>query len=132
MKMDQFNNIQDPVARAEAMRAQAVAEMIIEAFDGLRSLVKAAAAKISAYVEYRRTFDVLAGMTDRELDDIGISRGDIRTVARGFDPRPQAVDSRPGDALARRLAVAEAFEQDKTEPEVADFRANDNRPAAAA
>lgn len=133
MKMDQFNNIQDPVARAEAMRAQAVAEMIVEAIDGLRSLVKAAAAKISAYAEYRRTFDVLAGMTDRELDDIGISRGDIRAVARGFDPRPQqAVDSRPGDALARRLAVAEAFEQDKTEAEVADFRANDNRPAAAA
>lgn len=132
MKMDQFNNIQDPVARAEAMRAQAVAEMIIEAFDGLRSLVKAAAARISAYVEYRRTFDVLAGMTDRELDDIGINRGDIRAVARGFDPRPQAVDSRPGNALARRLAVAEAFEQGKTESEVADFRANDNRPAAAA
>lgn len=131
MNTNQFDHIQDPIARAEAMRAQAVAEMIIEAVDGLRNLVKAATAKVSGYLEYRRTFDVLTGMTDRELDDIGISRGDIATVARGVDPRPEAI-RRPGDALARRLAVAEAFEQSKVEGEVVGIRANDNRPAAAA
>jgi uncharacterized protein YjiS (DUF1127 family) len=130
MDMNQFNNIQDPVARAEAMRAQAVALMILDAVDSVRNGVKAVAAKVSAYIEYRRTFDVLTGMTDRELDDIGISRGDIPAVARGVDPRPEA--RRPGDALARRLAVAEAFEQGEVEAEVVGFRANDNRPAAAA
>jgi len=131
MTTNQFDHIQDPIARAEAMRAQAVADMIIEAVEGLRNLVKTVTAKVSAYLEYRRTFDMLTGMTDRELDDIGISRGDIPAVARGVDPRPEAI-RRSGDALARRLAVAEAFEQGKVEAEVVGFRANDNRPAAAA
>ena len=131
MDMNQFNNIQDPIARAEALRAQAIAEMVVEATAGLRRAITAATAKVSAYLEYRRTFDVLAGLTDRELDDIGISRGDIPAVARGIDPRPQR-NSVPGDALARRLALAEAFEQGKEEARVVAFRANDNRPAAAA
>jgi len=132
MDMNQFKNIQDPIARAEAMRAQAIADMIVDGIDSLRKLTKAAAAKVSAYLEYRRTFEVLTGMTDRELDDIGISRGDIPAVARGLDPRPQAAGRVPGDALARRLALAEAFEQGKEEAQVVGFRANDNRPAAAA
>lgn len=130
MDTNQFNNIQDPIARAEAMRAQAIADMFTDMITGVATLVKSAAAKLTAYIEYRRTFDVLAGMTDRELEDIGISRGDIPAVARGHDPRPQQIQV-PGDALARRLALAEVFEEEK-EAEVVDFRANDNRPAAAA
>ncbi|GAB4361400.1 MAG: hypothetical protein Kow00114_15940 [Kiloniellaceae bacterium] len=131
MDMNQFNNIQDPIARAEAMRAQAIADMISDLITGVATLVKSAGAKLTAYIQYRRTFDMLAGMTDRELEDIGISRGDIPAVARGIDPRPQR-NAVPGDALARRLALAEAFEQEKEEAEVVTFRANDNRPAAAA
>jgi len=130
MTTNQFDHIKDPIARAEAMRAQAVADMIIDGVQGIRHLVQAVTAKVQAYLEYRRTFDVLTGMTDRELDDIGISRGDIPAVARGIDPRP--AERRPGDALARRLALAEAFEQDKAESDVVGYRANDNRPAAAA
>ncbi|HMA15596.1 MAG TPA: DUF1127 domain-containing protein, partial [Kiloniellaceae bacterium] len=129
MSINPFNQIQDPIARAEAMRAQAVADMIIDAADGVHRAVKFVAAKVSGYLEYRRTFSVLAGMTDRELDDIGITRGDIPAVARGIDPR--AAERRPGDALARRLALAEAFEQEKAEGKVLELRANDNRPAAA-
>src|SRR3546814_14257463 len=94
-----------------------MADGIIAGFDGLRSLVAAVKAKIAAYVEYRRTVDVLTTMTDRELDDIGISRGDIPAVARGVDPRPQAAERIPADALARRLALAEAFEQEKRSEE---------------
>src|SRR3546814_12824934 len=90
-----------------------MADGIIAGFDGLRSLVAAVKAKIAAYVEYRRTVDVLTTMTDRELDDIGISRGDIPAVARGVDPRPQAAERIPADALARRLALAEAFAPDR-------------------
>jgi len=124
-----FSNIQDPIARAEAMRAQAISEMFVDAIEGVRSLVKGAVAKISAYLEFRRTYDVLSGMTDRELDDMGITRGDIADVARGIDPRPQAQARVPGDALAQRLALAAVYEQDAT---AATARSNDNRPAVAA
>jgi len=129
--LNSLNSIQDPIARAEARRAQAVAQMILDGSEGLRSLVKSVVAKISAHIQYRRTVDVLTAMTDRELDDIGISRGDIPAVARGEDPRQQTV-ARPGDALAQRLALAEAFEQGTEETKVVAIRTNDNRPAAAA
>src|SRR3546814_12529097 len=88
MNSSQYKNIQDPIARAEAMRAEAIANAIFDGAVALRNLAKAAAAKVSGYFEYRRTVDVLSGMTDRELDDIGITRGDIPAVARGVHPRP--------------------------------------------
>lgn len=125
-----FSNIQDPIARAEAMRAQAVAEMFGDALDGLRKLVQGASAKFSAYLEFRRTYDVLSGMTDRELDDIGITRGDIADVARGHDPRKQAATRLPGDALTQHLALAAVYDE-VAETAVAQ-RANDDRPAVAA
>lgn len=34
------------------------------------------------YAEYRRTVDALTAMSDRELDDLGLVRADIRDVAR--------------------------------------------------
>ncbi|MEQ8357242.1 MAG: DUF1127 domain-containing protein [Kiloniellaceae bacterium] len=127
MEMTQFNNIQDPIARAEAMRAQAVANLIVDAIDGLRDLVKGATAKVSAYFEYRRNFDTLAALTDRELDDIGISRGDIPAVASGHDPRSRR-EAFLGDALAQRLALAEAFEQET----LAGVAANEDRKQTSA
>src|SRR3546814_7769370 len=78
MNSSQYKNIQDPIARAEAMRAEAIANAIFDGAVALRNLAKAAAAKVSGYFEYRRTVDVLSGMTDRELDDIGI-RSDEHT-----------------------------------------------------
>jgi uncharacterized protein YjiS (DUF1127 family) len=130
MDMKQFNNIHDPIARAEALRAQAVAELLVDAIVGLQDLFKSASAKLAAYLEYRRTYDVLSGMTDRELDDIGIGRSDIAAVARGFDPRKQDAEVVMGDALAQRLVLAKAFDQAK---EVATAAAhNDDRTAAAA
>ena len=41
------------------------------------------AAKIRAYLRYRETVRELSRLTDRELDDLGISRYDIESVARG-------------------------------------------------
>ncbi len=38
---------------------------------------------IRAYGEYRRTMRELDRLSDRELSDLGISRSDIRTAARG-------------------------------------------------
>lgn len=130
MNTKHFDNIKDPITRAEALRAEAIAETILDGVNGLRKLVKPAVAKVAGYREYRRTFDALTVMTDRELDDIGITRGDIPAVARGIDPRP--AERRPGDALARRLALAEAFEQEQAAGNVVPLRSNDNRPAAAA
>lgn len=43
--------------------------------------------RFGAWIEenrrYRRTVAELSALTDRELDDIGLSRGDIEHVARG-------------------------------------------------
>ena len=115
METTYFKNIQDPIARAEAMRAQAMAALLTDAFDGLRDLVKGATRKVAAHFAYRRTYELLNAMTDRELDDIGITRGDIPAVARGFDPRP-AVKAQMAakSALEQRIALAAAFGKDKT------------------
>ncbi len=130
MDMMQFNHIQDPIARAEAMRSQAVAAMILDGVEALRGSFKAAAGKLTGYMSYRRTYNALAAMTDRELDDIGIGRSDNEAVARGFDPRAER-NAVPADALAQHAALAEEFEQ---EAEVAApaTGSNDNRTAAAA
>ena len=40
-------------------------------------------ASIVAWNDARVTRNALAGLTDRELDDIGLSRADIETVADG-------------------------------------------------
>ena len=39
--------------------------------------------KIKAYLKYRETVRELSRLTDRELEDIGISRVDIDGLARG-------------------------------------------------
>ncbi|MBV9076234.1 MAG: DUF1127 domain-containing protein [Methylobacteriaceae bacterium] len=38
--------------------------------------------KIRSYLKYRETVRELSGLSDRELQDIGISRFEIRRVAR--------------------------------------------------
>ena len=39
-------------------------------------------AKIRNYLKYRETVRELSGLTDRELEDIGISRYDIDALAK--------------------------------------------------
>ncbi|WP_025897995.1 DUF1127 domain-containing protein [Sneathiella glossodoripedis] len=38
---------------------------------------------IRDYIQYRNTVRELGSLTDRELDDIGVSRSDIRAIAKG-------------------------------------------------
>jgi uncharacterized protein YjiS (DUF1127 family) len=38
--------------------------------------------KVRSYLQYRETVAELSRLTDRELDDLGISRYDIESVAR--------------------------------------------------
>ena len=68
-------------------------------------------------------------MTNRELDDIGLCRGDIDAVARGHDPRPQREDY-----LAEVLAQHAKLEKTFTDEGAADEKtgANDNRSVEAA
>jgi len=45
-------------------------------------LVSWVLAKIRNYMQYRETVAELSRLTDRELDDLGISRYDIDAIAR--------------------------------------------------
>lgn len=40
------------------------------------------AAKIRSYLRYRETVRELSRLTDRELDDLGLSRSEISFIAR--------------------------------------------------
>ena len=129
MSNDIYDYIRDPIAHAQVMRSRAIAEAMIEGFAALGRVIRPVVENVSKYMAYRRIHRALSEMTDRELDDIGLCRGDIETVARGNDPRPQR-EAFLEDALAQRAKLEETFE-DAAEPAVR-AGANDNRSAAAA
>ncbi|HIC82402.1 MAG TPA: DUF1127 domain-containing protein [Kiloniellaceae bacterium] len=104
----------------------AVAEGLLNLFKGVGDLAKAATAKVTKYMAYRRIYQTLNEMTDRELDDIGLCRGDIDMVARGHDPRPRR-EAYLAAALAQRGVTPASF-ADKT----VDQGANDNQTVEAA
>jgi uncharacterized protein YjiS (DUF1127 family) len=45
--------------------------------------LKTISEKLNAWRRYREAVRELSQLTDRELDDIGIRRGDIESIARG-------------------------------------------------
>ncbi len=45
------------------------------------NLIESLVARFQAWQEYRKTYNELASLTNRELDDIGINRGMIKSVA---------------------------------------------------
>ena len=123
-------NITDPIVRAQVMRSQAVADAIVEVFAKVGEIVRPVVAKISRYMAYRRIYNTLSEMTDRELDDIGLCRGDIRAVAQGHDPRPQR-ESYLADVLGQHAKLEERF-TDEGAATRKDKGVNDNHPAVAA
>jgi uncharacterized protein YjiS (DUF1127 family) len=50
---------------------------------GTTMMSKGIAKAIRDYSDYRRTMRQLAWLSDRDLSDLGITRSDIRSVARG-------------------------------------------------
>ena len=129
MNTESLDYISDPVTRAQVMRSQAIAAALIAAFSPLAKAVRALTAEVARYASYRRVHRTLSEMTDRELDDIGLCRADIETVARGHDPRPE-----------REAYLMSALEQhDRLEEALAVLTvkrervgANDNQSAVAA
>ncbi|WP_436639980.1 DUF1127 domain-containing protein [Microbaculum sp. FT89] len=80
---------------AERLRAEAIANMIIAAASGigrLFSLIVRLGKRGVASLQRRREADrivrELSRMTDRDLADIGLGRGDIMAVANGSFVRP--------------------------------------------
>jgi uncharacterized protein YjiS (DUF1127 family) len=71
--------------RLAAMRArdEAIAAALRRLFRGLGHGIAAVATAILSWPERRRTYESLRGLTDRELSDIGLTRGEI---ARVFEP----------------------------------------------
>ena len=57
-------------------------------FTAIREWTKSAIARWHAAANFRRTAAALNALTDRELDDIGITRDQITSIAFGssFDP----------------------------------------------
>lgn len=51
---------------------------------GFGSLISRVFATITAWNERRATRNALSQLSDRELDDIGLTRGDIDIVARNI------------------------------------------------
>ncbi|CAN1565497.1 Protein of unknown function DUF1127 [Rhabdaerophilaceae bacterium] len=47
-------------------------------------LISAFISRLKAYLRYRRNVEALSRLTDRELNDIGISRGVIEQIARDY------------------------------------------------
>src|SRR3546814_14917472 len=66
MNSSQYKNIQDPIARAEAMRAEAIANAIFDGAVALLNLAKDAAAHVSGLFAYRRNVRDQRGMTRRD------------------------------------------------------------------
>ena len=48
----------------------------------LRGLITQLEARVTQWYRYRSTINELTRLSDVELDDVGIARGDIRAVAR--------------------------------------------------
>ncbi len=48
----------------------------------LQAVVAGLQRRLAAYRLYRQTYDELQSLSDRDLDDIGIARCDIRQIAR--------------------------------------------------
>ena len=56
---------------------------IQDAIHGFSDLRRAMKARAERKASYKRTFNELSKLTEFELNDIGICRGDIRNIARG-------------------------------------------------
>jgi uncharacterized protein YjiS (DUF1127 family) len=86
-------------AQAAAARDAALAAGLRRAFSGIGRFLATLGTTLLEFPERRATFERLHALSDRELADIGLSRGDLSRV---FDPDFQ-VPARPANANVRPL-----------------------------
>jgi uncharacterized protein YjiS (DUF1127 family) len=93
---------------AEQARAQAIAEMVSTGFDTLSRAVRFLARPLVNRYRIMQAKNHLYDMTDRQLHDLGITRGEIEFVV---DPKPKFPKSKPSyfvedftESLTHRLA----------------------------
>lgn len=60
-----------------------VSNFLTKPLEGFLDLLKTWNAAYRRHKEYKETLNELSRLTDAELQDIGIARGDIRSIARG-------------------------------------------------
>jgi uncharacterized protein YjiS (DUF1127 family) len=86
-------------AEAAAARDAAIAGLFTRAVKGIAQFFTAVGTALVTYPERRAAYDRLRTLTDRELADIGLTRGEI---VRVFDPEFR-VPARPANTNARPL-----------------------------
>ena len=91
-------------AEAVAMRDAQSAARLKGAFSGVGRVLAAIGDALASWPQRRATYENLRRLTDRELSDIGLTRGDI---ARVFDP-DCALPARPANATPARPSRAQA------------------------
>ncbi|NGM21111.1 DUF1127 domain-containing protein [Roseomonas stagni] len=84
-------------------RDEALAAGVRKFFSAIGHGIAYAAEAVRAWPERRRTYENLRSLSDRELADIGLTRGDI---ARVFEPGFSANQPRPANGLALKPANA--------------------------
>lgn len=70
---------------------------------------RAALAAFRRYRQGRKTYQILAQMTQRELDDIGLTRGDLKELAWGSPAKtgaPKARATKTADAAGLAALTA--------------------------
>ena len=66
------------------------------------TLLKTVSEKLSAWRRYRETISELEQLSDHELHDIGVHRGEIEYIARSFRPPARSPRNlRSADAMMR-------------------------------
>lgn len=78
--------IQRHVAHVHRLRAEATAQMLLQAGRAVARVARPALAALVRWHQQRRTQDALMHCSDRVLADIGIDREHIPLVAKGIDP----------------------------------------------
>lgn len=90
------------IADARRIRAEAAASLIRLAVARIGALLRRAFATVAAWRERQRITIELQAMSDRDLADIGLCRGDIAAVAEGSYRDERSTRARPRPFLVRR------------------------------
>ena len=119
LSADEVNKIMD---EARQLQAEAIRDGFVAAARGVasfgrrfRSWLRLTAASSTEAVAARKTYEQLSRLTERELADIGLTRGEIAAVAAGIHRRQSA-------AVVRKttLVTPKAVEQDNVEQRYRD------------